>query len=155
MTTRTTQFGQDIEIAQATTTQPTSNGSGNAINSIFQSFSPQSIMILLGCAAMMGLLAFLDGKGGVKSGSTKRNTKGRAKWAGIKELLNARKLAIKQLNGRSRKSACVWIVRPKNLEYPDAVVKHLKLKSGRSRKLASEIGAVPGKTPVKLSGEAH
>jgi hypothetical protein len=155
MLTRKTQVSQEVEIAQATTAQPASNRSGNAIDSILQSFSPQSVMILLGCAAMMGLFAFLDGKGGVKSGSTKKNTKGRAKWAGTKELLTARKLAVKQLNGRSRKSACVWIIRPKNLEYPDAVVKHRKLKSGKSRKLAPEIGAVPSKTPVKLGGESH
>jgi hypothetical protein len=127
MTIKKTQLSQDVEIAQATTTQPASNGSGNAIDSLLQSFSPQSIMILLGCAVMMGIFTFLDSKGGVKSGSTKKNTKGRAKWAGNKELLTARKLAMKQLNGRSRKSACVWIIRPKNLEYPDEVVSlHLR-----------------------------
>jgi type IV secretory pathway TraG/TraD family ATPase VirD4 len=145
---------QNITLMQATPLSSSPAGT-DAVNNIVRSFSPQSLIILLSCAAIMGLFAFLDGKGGVKSGSTKKNTKGRAKWAGTKELLTARKLAVKQLNGRSRKSACVWIIRPKNLEYPDAVVKHLKLKNGKSRKLAPEIGAVPDKTPVKLNGEAH
>jgi type IV secretory pathway TraG/TraD family ATPase VirD4 len=155
MTTVNDRASQNFIIVQVPSPQPSPSAGTDALNSILRSFSPQSLLILSGCAAALGIFAFLDGKGKVKSGSTKQNVKGRAKWAGTKELSTARKLAIKQLNGRSRKSACVWIVRPQKLEYPDAVVKHFKLKNGQTRKLAPEIGSIPAKTPVKPSGEVH
>lgn len=112
-------------------------------------------LILLGCAVGLAALSFING-GEVKTGTTKKNAKAKGKWAGKKELTAARKLAIKQLNGRSRKSACVWIIRPKVLEYPDEVVtiKTYK-KSGKKLRQAPGIGAIPKEKPVKVQGEKH
>ena len=88
-------------------------------------------LILLGCGLVFAVLAWMNG-GDVPSRSTPKNAKAKARWAEKKELFNARKLAIKQLNGRNRKSACVWIIRPTSLEYPESVLKRKKLKIGRA-----------------------
>jgi len=109
-------------------------------------------LILFSCVAALSILGIMGG-GKVKSGSNKTNEKGRANWAGINEIAAARKLAVKQLNGRSRKSACVWIIRPKDLEYPDGSCDWKVFKSGKKRKLAPKIGSIPKETPVKPSGE--
>ncbi len=113
-------------------------------------------LILLACGIFLATLAFTGG-GEVKSGSTKKNAKARGKWAGKQELAAARKLAIKQLNGRQRKSACLWIIRPKTLEYPESVLKRRTLKSGKpsSWTPAPEQGPIPKETPVKVEGEKH
>jgi len=116
-------------------------------------FSQQGITLLI-CAAIILAMAIL-GEGQVKSGSTKANAKARAKWASRKEILAARKLAISQLNGRSRKSACVWIIRPSEVEFPDDACDFRVFRSGRKRKLAPKIGPIPKKTPVRVKGEKH
>ena len=110
-------------------------------------------LILLSCVAGIGVLSFLGQ--GTQSGSTKANAKARAKWASKREISEARKLALSQLNGRSRKSACVWIVRPQTLVYPEAVLKRRQTKSGKPTPFppAPELGAIPPKTPVELKGD--
>ena len=113
-------------------------------------------LILLGCGLVFAVLAWMNG-GDVPSRSTPKNAKAKARWAEKKELFNARKLAIKQLNGRNRKSACVWIIRPTSLEYPESVLKRKKLKNGKTSTTtpAPEQGAIPKETPVKVGSEKH
>ena len=111
-------------------------------------------LLLLACAAGIGLLTYFSQ--GTQSGSTKANEKARAKWASSREISEARKLAVKQLNGRSRKSACVWIVRPKTLVYPESVLKRRTTKSGKPTPFppAPELGSIPKDTPVVLKGDS-
>ena len=113
-------------------------------------------LILLACGLIFAVLALMGG-GDVPSRSTPKNAKAKARWAEKKELFNARKLAIKQLNGRNRKSACVWIIRPASLEYPESVLKRKKLKNGKTSTTtpAPEQGAIPKETPVKVGSEKH
>lgn len=114
----------------------------------------RSGLTLLACAAGLAVMTFFSQ--GTKSGSTKANEKARAKWASKCEIGAARKLAVKQLNGRSRKSACVWIVRPETLVYPECVLKRRTTKSGKPTAFppAPELGAIPKETPVQLKGDA-
>jgi len=110
-------------------------------------------LLLLACVAGLAALSFFTQSNG--AGSTKANAKARAKWASAREISAARKLAIKQLNGRSRKSACVWIVRPQTLVYPESVLKRRQTKSGKPTAFppAPELGSVPKETPVTLKGD--
>ncbi|RMH41132.1 MAG: type IV secretory system conjugative DNA transfer family protein, partial [Gammaproteobacteria bacterium] len=118
--------------------------------------TPQMLLILLVCGAGIAWSAFSGGGGtNADSGSTGKNAKARAKWAGKKEFASARKLAIKQLNGRSRKSACVWIIRPTTLEFPDEACEFKVYKSGRKQKLPPKTGAIPKESPVVVKGEKH
>ena len=131
---------------------PHKPGAVNQLTSLVKGLDPQTAIVFLICAGLAIALNFAGD--GLKSGSTKKNAKARAKWAGRKEILEARKLAIKQLNLRSRKSSSVWIVRPKTLAYPDAVCKSIKLKSGGTRKYAPEQGTIPKESPVVVKGDS-
>ena len=131
---------------------PQKPGAVNQLTSLVKGLDPKTAIVLLICAGLAIALNFAGD--GLKSGSTKKNAKARAKWAGRKEILEARKLAIKQLNLRSRKSSSVWIVRPKTLAYPDAVCKSIKLKSGGTRKYAPEQGTIPKESPVVVKGDS-
>ncbi len=118
--------------------------------------TPQTLLILLVCGLFLAFLSFSEGGGTeASSGSTKKNAKAKAKWAGKKELASARSLAIKQLNGRSRKSACVWIIRPKVLDFPDEACDFKTYKSGRKQKLPPRTGPIPKDKPVVVKGEKH
>lgn len=112
----------------------------------------QEGLILLACFAFIAWSGLSSNE--VKANSTKKNAKARAKWASRREILAARKLAIKQLNGRSRKSACAWIICPKVLEFPDGACDFKTFKkSGNIRKLAPKVGSIPKETPVKVAQE--
>src|SRR5579883_1157750 len=115
-------------------------------------FSPMGL-IVVGCLAFMIWSSF-NSQDAV-SNSTEKNAKARAKWASKRELRAARKLSIQQLNGRSRKSATAWIIRPQTLVYPESVLKRRTLKNGQpsSWTPAPDLGAIPKETPVKMSGD--
>jgi type IV secretory pathway TraG/TraD family ATPase VirD4 len=121
------------------------------LNTLFPTVTPQQLLLLLGCAVALVALGILQGD--VKSGSTRRNAKAKGKWASRKEMLAARKLAIKQLNGRQRKSAAVWIIRPTTLVYPNEACDFKGVKGGKQRKLAPKVGAIPKDQPVVVRGE--
>lgn len=139
--------------AMSTSALPSSQPSpaGYPLGNLSFLLSPSGL-ILIGCAIAIGVLSVMSG-GKVKSGSVKSNEKGRANWAGKNEIAAARRLAVQQLNGRSRKSSSVWIIRPKKLDYPDAACDFKEFKSGKKRKLAPKVGSISKKTPVKPSGE--
>jgi len=115
-------------------------------------FSPMGL-IIVGCLAFMIWSSFSSQD--AVSNSTDKNAKARAKWAGKRELNAARKLSVKQLNGRARKSATAWIIRPQTLVYPESVLRRRTLKNGQpsSWTPAPELGSVPKETPVKMSGD--
>lgn len=139
-----------VAAVSAGTSTPTQNSTFNDLKD--QLVSPSGLL-LLACVGFFGALAVFGNNNG--SNSTKKNMKAPAKWADKKEIAEARKLAVQQLNGRSRKSACAWIVRPKTLTYPEAVLKRKKTKSGKPSSFppAPELGAMPQETPVELKGD--
>ena len=128
------------------------SSANDQFTSLLKGLDPKTAIFLLLCGGLVIALNFFGDN--LRSGSTKKNAKGRAKWAGRREILEARKLALKQLNLRSRKSSLVWIVRPKTLEYPEAVCDHIKLKSGGTRKQAPKQGTIPPETPVVVKGDS-
>lgn len=146
---------QSIFIAESSSPSAASTATSSVMNSLSGLMSPSGL-ILLACVGGLITLNILNG-GEIKSGSTSKNAKAKARWAAKAEINAARKLAIKQVNGRSRKSACVWIIRPKVVEYPESVVERRKLPNGQlaAVPMAPKVGSVPKETPVKIAGETH
>lgn len=124
----------------------------NAIGTLLGGLDLGTLLFFLACG---GALVTLSWGNEAKSNSTKKNAKAKSRWANRAELLNARRLAIKQLNGRSRKSACVWVIRPKEVSFPDAVCKTRKTKGGGAQKLSPEQGSIPKETPVVVKADAN
>lgn len=119
----------------------------------------QEGMILLVCAAGLGLLNWKSGD--VKAGTTRKNAKAKAKWADRKAIRHARKVALTQLRERKRNSAAVWIVKPKQVQYPASMLQHQIVKQPNGKVIPSrwvvapEMGPVPQDDKLIVKGEKH
>lgn len=114
-------------------------------------FSDQGMTLLI-CGLLIVTIA-TSGNPSLQAKSTRANRKAHAKWAGKKEILAARKVAIKQLHRRSASSACLWITKPLTLEYPARFCELKQLKSGQRYPLAPRVGPIPAGQSIKVMGE--